>query len=48
MAKKTNEPFDPNSWLNQAPVTKEERKKKRRAEREEKKAQKNKKAKTKL
>lgn len=44
MAKKTNEPFDPNSWLNQAPVTKEERKKKRRAEREEKKAQKNKKA----
>lgn len=45
MAKKTNEPFDPNSWLNQAPVTKEERKKKRRAEREEKKAQKNKKAK---
>lgn len=44
MAKKTNEPFDPNSWLNQAPVTKEERKKKRRDEREEKKAQKNKKA----
>lgn len=44
MAKKTNEPFDPNSWLNQAPVTKEERKKKRRAEREEKKEQKNKKA----
>ena len=45
MAKKTNEPFDPSSWLNEAPVTKEERKKKRRAEREEKKAQKNKKAK---
>lgn len=44
MAKKTNEPFDPSSWLNEAPVTKEERKKKRRAEREEKKAQKNKKA----
>jgi len=45
MAKKTSEPFDPSSWLNEAPVTKEERKKKRRAEREEKKAQKNKKAK---
>ena len=44
MAKKTNEPFDPSSWLNEAPVTKEERKKKRRAEREEKKARKNKKA----
>ena len=44
MAKKTNEPFDPSSWLNEAPVTKEERKEKRKAEREEQKTRKNKKA----
>lgn len=27
MAKKTNEPFDPSAWLNEAPATKEEREK---------------------
>lgn len=45
MAKKTNEPFDPSAWLNQAPATKEEKREKRKAEREEKKKESNKKAK---
>ena len=45
MAKKTNEPFDPSAWLNEAPATKEEKREKRKAEREEKKKESNKKAK---
>ena len=45
MAKKTNEPFDPSAWLNEAPATKEEKREKRKAEREEKKKESDKKAK---
>ena len=45
MAKKTNETFDPSAWLNEAPVTKEEKREKRKAEREEKRTENNKKAK---
>lgn len=44
MAKKTNEPFDPSAWLNEAPATKEEKREKRKAEREEKKKESDKKA----